>query len=125
MILSLSHLFYLVGAILAVTAVMTLADRNHPKRFSSALFWGLYALAFLIGDFLPPAVVGVGVVVLALIAGLGGVGAGRHHIPSAAEAVASAKRLGNKLFVPALAIPLLTVAITLSGVCFSPSNSHS
>ncbi|MDZ5449661.1 DUF979 domain-containing protein [Labrys sp. ZIDIC5] len=115
MILSLSHLFYLVGAILAVTAVMTLADRNHPKRFSSALFWGLYALAFLIGDFLPPAVVGVGVVVLALIAGLGGVGAGRHDIPSVATAVASAKRLGNKLFVPALAIPLLTVVITLSG----------
>lgn len=114
MILSIQHLYYLVGAILVITAGMTLADASHPKRYSSALFWGLYALVFLIGEQLPPVWVGTGVVVMALIAGFGGVGAGRHRARSAAQYLASAKRLGNQLFMPALAIPLVTVIGTLS-----------
>jgi uncharacterized membrane protein len=78
------------------------------------LFWGLYALVFLVGDLLPPLWVGVGAVVMALIAGFGGVGAGKHAARSPADYVASAKRLGNKLFAPALAIPLVTMVGTLS-----------
>ena len=51
---------------------------------------------------------------MALIAGFGGVGAGKHQGPSPSQYAASAKRLGNKLFVPALAIPLVTMVGTLS-----------
>ena len=114
MILSIQHLYYLVGAILVITAGMTLADRSHPKRYSSALFWALYASVFLIGERLPPVWVGTGVVVMALIAGFGGVGAGRHRERTAEQYLDSAKRLGNQLFMPALAIPLVTVIGTLS-----------
>jgi uncharacterized membrane protein len=114
MILSIQHLYYLVGIILAITAVMTLTDRSNPKRYSSALFWGLYALVFLVGELLPPVWVGVGAVVMALIAGFGGVGAGRHAQPTESDYLASAKRLGNKLFMPALSIPLVTMIGTLS-----------
>lgn len=114
MILSIQHLYYLVGAILVITAGMTLADASHPKRYSSALFWALYATVFLIGERLPPVWVGTGVVVMALIAGFNGVGAGRHVARTAEQYLASAKRLGNKLFMPALAIPLVTVIGTLS-----------
>jgi uncharacterized membrane protein len=114
MTLTLQHLYYLVGAILAITAVATATDASNPKRYSSALFWGLYALVFLVGDQLPPVLVGVGAVAMALIAGLGGVGGGRHTPRAAADYLASAKRLGNKLFVPALAIPLITMAGTLA-----------
>lgn len=114
MTLSIAHLYDLVGAILAITAVMTLRDRQHPKRYSSAFFWGLYSLVFLIGDQVPPVWVGVGVVVMALIAAFGGVGVGRHRERTAAEYAASARRLGNKLFMPALAIPLVTMVGTLS-----------
>jgi len=113
MILSIQHLYILVGLILAITAVMTLADRQHPKRYTSALFWGLYSLVFLVGDKLPPALVGVGAIAMAVIAGLRGVGAGKHQEPTASEYAASAKRLGNKLFMPALAIPLVTVIGTV------------
>ncbi|MDN6883249.1 DUF979 domain-containing protein [Variovorax sp. CAN2819] len=113
MILSIQHLYILVGLILAITAVMTLVDRQHPKRYTSALFWGLYSLVFLVGDKLPPALVGVGAIAMAVIAGLRGVGAGKHQEPTASEYAASAKRLGNKLFMPALAIPLVTVIGTV------------
>jgi len=114
MILSIQHLYYLVGIILAITAAMTLADRGNPKRYTSALFWGLYALVFLVGEQLPPMWVGAGAVVMALIAGFGGVSAGRHPERSPAVYLESAKRLGNKLFIPALAIPLVTMIGSLS-----------
>ena len=114
MILSIQYLYYLVGAVLALTSIATLTDRSNPKRLSSGVFWGLYALVFLVGDQLPPLWVGVGAVAMALIAGFGGVAGGKHEGRSAADYVASAKRLGNKLFAPALAIPLVTMVGTLS-----------
>lgn len=114
MTITIDLLYWLVGAILAITALMTLTDATHPKRYTTAFFWALYALVFLVGHRVPPEWVGVGVIAMALLAGFGGVGAGKHRLPSAADYLASAKRLGHKLFVPALAIPLLTMAGTLS-----------
>jgi uncharacterized membrane protein len=92
---------------------MTARDRSNPKRWSSALFWLLYAVVFLIGERIPPAWVGGMAVLMALIAGVGGVGAGTHAPRAAADYIASAKRLGNKLFGPALTIPVITMAGTL------------
>ena len=114
MLIPISYLFYLVGFVLVVTAGMTLADRTNPRRFTSGAFWGLYAVVFLVGDQMPPEWVGALAIVMALIAGFGGVGAGRGAQPSVAELAASAKRLGNKLFVPALAIPVIAMIGTLS-----------
>ena len=113
MIISIDYLYWLAGLVLAITALMTFADRDHPRRLSTGLFWALYALVFLIGDKLPPAIVGIGAVVMALIAGFGGVGHGKHGTLPEAERRASAKRLGNKLFIPALLIPVVTVIGTL------------
>lgn len=109
MILSIQYLFWLAGAILALTAVMTLVDRQHPKRWTSGLFWGLFSLVFLIGDRLPPAWVGAGVLLMAVLAGCGAVGSGHHASRPERETRASAGRLGNRLFIPALAIPVVTV----------------
>ncbi|UUW69864.1 DUF979 domain-containing protein [Pseudomonas oryzihabitans] len=109
MILSIQYLFWLAGAILALTAVMTLADRHHPKRWTSGLFWGLFSLVFLTGDRLPPAWVGAGVLLMAVLAGCGAVGSGHHVTRPERETRASAGRLGNRLFIPALAIPVVTV----------------
>jgi uncharacterized membrane protein len=131
MIISIQYLYWLAGVILAITAFMTATDRSNPRRWTTGLFWGLFALAFLIGDRLPPVWVGVGVIVMALIAGCGGVGFGRHdNLPDKARRE-SAGRLKNKLFVPALAIPLVTVigAVLLKNIRFGdvflldPANS--
>jgi uncharacterized membrane protein len=131
MIISIQYLYWLAGVILAITSFMTLTDRSNPKRWTTGLFWGLFAIAFLIGERIPPAAVGVGVLVMALIAGFGGVGFGKHEeMPDKARR-ASAGRLGNKLFIPALAIPLVTVfgAMFLKNIRFGdvalldPANS--
>jgi len=131
MIISIQYLYWLAGVILAITAFMTATDRSNPKRWSTGLFWGLFAVAFLAGEQLPPVWVGVGVIVMALIAGCGGVGSGQHdNLPDKARRE-SAGRLKNRLFIPALAIPLVTVigAVLLKNIKFGdvflldPANS--
>lgn len=114
MLLSIHHLYYLVGVILALTAIMTVRDRTNPRRYTSALFWGVYALVFLVGDVVPVFWVGVGAIGMALIAGFGGVGLGQHAARTSEQYLASARKLGNTLFLPALAIPLVTVIGTLA-----------
>lgn len=92
--------------------------KANPRRFATGLFWGIYGVLFLLGDWTfslfgdkraVHIAVGIAVVVLALIAGFGGVRLGSYHQRSQEEKTASAKRLGNKLFYPALAIPVVTV----------------
>jgi uncharacterized membrane protein len=115
MIFSLAHLYVLAGIVLAIAALMTAADRQHPRRLGSALFWGFYALVFLVGDRLPPAWIGAGVIAMAVLAGLRRVAPGTHPEPTAAEYAARARRLGHRLFLPALAIPVIAIAGALLG----------
>jgi uncharacterized membrane protein len=120
------YLMWLAGVILLVVAVLSWRDSANPRRFTTGLFWALYGLIFLIGDGAYQLMgqwagdaelgrrglhigVGVAVVLMALIAGFGGVRLGRYHQRSDEQKQESAKRLHNNLFLPALAIPLVTV----------------
>lgn len=116
------YLFWLAGIILLVVAVMSWRDKANPRRLTTGLFWALYGLVFFIGDWAVTQlgarslhiVVGVMVVVMALIAGLGGVKLGSYHQRTNEQREESAKRLRNKLFLPALAIPVVTVVGVLA-----------
>jgi len=44
MTLTIDHFYILVGLLLAAVAIMNLVDRSNPRRVTTALFWGLYAL---------------------------------------------------------------------------------
>jgi uncharacterized membrane protein len=113
MTLTINYLFYLVGIVLVVVAGMILTDKSHPRRLTAGVFWLIYALIFLVGDWIPVPVVGVLVVAMALIAGFGGVTGAKPKMLSEETRRQSATRLGNKLFVPALTIPVVTVILTL------------
>ncbi|MCU6681450.1 DUF979 domain-containing protein [Leclercia sp. H6W5] len=113
-----SYLYWLAGLILLIVALMSFRDKANPRRFTTGLFWGIYGLLFLLGNWTYELVgdkrtvhiaVGVAVVGLALIAGFGGVRLGSYHQRTTEERESSAKRLGNRLFLPALAIPVVTV----------------
>ncbi|XBS70955.1 DUF979 domain-containing protein [Acerihabitans sp. KWT182] len=120
------YLYWLAGILLLMVAFMSVRDKANPRRWLTGLFWGLYGLVFLIGDWsvsllaslagpevnpqqLLNRMIGGLVVVLALIAGFGGVRLGSYQ-PDRRQREQSAQRLGNRLFVPALAIPAVTVA---------------
>ncbi|MES2161912.1 MAG: DUF979 domain-containing protein [Pseudomonadota bacterium] len=109
MILKLDYFYYVLGAMLLLVSYMSLTDKHNPKRYSSALFWALYAVVYLAGEQLPPVAAGVLMVVMALIAGFGGVALGRYGERTQEERKSSAQRLGHRLLIPALIIPATTV----------------
>jgi len=125
------YLMWLAGIILLVVAILSWRDSANLRRFTTGLFWALYGLVFLVGDWTTQLmsslmgsdaagtrmlhiIIGGIVVVMALIAGLGGVRLGRYHQRSDEEKQGSALRLRNKLFLPALAIPIVTVVGVLA-----------
>ena len=106
-----------MGALAGGVAIVNLADRGHAKRFGNAIFWALWAVTFLFGSYLPDIANGVIVVAMVAIAALRCLGGGSAGA-SEAERAASAARWGNRLFLPALLVPALTLAgtLTLKGV---------
>ena len=109
MIIKLDYFYSALGLILAMVALMALRDRANPRRYSSALFWALYAMIYLAGDWLAPVAAGAVMVAMALIAGFGGVSLGRYGMRSDTERRDSAQRLGHKLLIPALIVPVTTM----------------
>jgi uncharacterized membrane protein len=107
--ISLDFFYLLVGLLFAATAVMNLRDRSNPRRFTTAAFWALYALVYLAGERLPPLAAGLLMLAMALIAGFNLVKPGRPQAVPEAARRASAARLGQRLLLPALAIPLVTM----------------
>ncbi len=112
--ITLHWLYTLAGAMFAAFALLSAVDRSNPKRFGNAAFWGLMALSLLGGDYIGN--FGNGLLVLGL-AGLAGFGfIGRSHPPTTSEQERqrSSEMLGNKLFLPALIIPVTALVGTLA-----------
>lgn len=109
MIISLEFIYYIAGIFLTLITILTLKDKKNPKRITTALFWGFYAVTFLFGKVIPPMYMGIIVILIAITAGFGGVGLGSYTESTDSERKASAKKLGNLLFLPALLIPIVTI----------------
>lgn len=105
--IKLGFVYLLAGLVFAGFAVFSIGDRANAKRFGNAAFWGLAALSFLAGDRLGDLGNGLLVLSLAALAGLGLLGRGQPATTSPAERLALAERFGNKLFLPALMLPLV------------------
>jgi uncharacterized membrane protein len=105
--IKLGFVYVLAGLMYAAFAILSAGDRGNRRRIGSAVFWGLVALSFLAGDRLGDLGNGFLVLGLALLAGFGGLGRGKPATTSPAERVALAERFGDKLFLPALMLPLI------------------
>jgi uncharacterized membrane protein len=121
-VITLEHVYWLTGLMMAGAAITNATDRTNPRRVNNAAFWGIYAITFLLGSHLPDLANGFLVIGMVLFASIRGLGQGKSESASLEERDASARRWGNRLFIPALAIPLITVAgaigfkkITLGG----------
>jgi uncharacterized membrane protein len=99
------RVYGLTGMLLFGFAWFTATDRSNPRRFASACFWLLLGVLFALGPVLPNWVNGLLVVLMVLIDAFGGVGAGK-----AADTLRTTL-VGNRIFLPVLAIPLSTIVL--------------
>jgi len=111
------HVYIVVGLFLVVAAFANLrAGRRIP-----GLFWGVLALPFLFGDAIlaaheagtewPAQATGAAVVLLGLLAARSRLASPADDDAAVRARRAEADRIGNRLFLPALAIPLVTVLL--------------
>lgn len=102
-------IYVLLGLVSGGVAIVSGRDRTNPRRFNNAAFWGLYSITFIFGPMLPDVVNGLIVLAMAAVAGIGKLGPIPAESNTRQEREASARRWGNRLFIPALAIPIVTI----------------
>ncbi|MCT2346563.1 DUF979 domain-containing protein [Niallia taxi] len=113
-LITLDTLYYLLGIIVAFVAIRVAVDKTHPTRVGSAIFWGIFAITFLFGKQIPPLYVGYLVLIMVIVASIGKVTKSKEEEPDPVEREGHAVRLKNKIFIPAILIPLLTIVGTLT-----------
>jgi len=114
-LITLEHVYWLTGLMMAGVSIVNWRDRSNRRRFNNTAFWGIYAITFLFGSRLPDLASGFLVIAMVLVASIRGLGQGvDQSSPEARES--SAQRWGNKLFIPALAIPIVTGPVPLATV---------
>ncbi|MEO8011007.1 MAG: DUF979 domain-containing protein [Dokdonella sp.] len=117
--LRIEHLYWVVAAFLVTTALLNLRDR----RVSMAAFWVLLAVPFVFGEAIlaamragsewPAQAVGIIVIVLGVLASMNPLRSVAESPGTQVEQQRSADRLGNRLFIPALALPTITLLLYL------------
>jgi uncharacterized membrane protein len=110
-------LYWIVAAFLLAAAIYNLRER----RLSMAAFWSVLSAPFLFGDAIlrasasgstwPAQLMGIGVLALGVLAACNPLRAEPDNATDAARRSAEAQRLGQRLFLPALAIPVITALL--------------
>ena len=112
--ITLEFVYVLMGVMMAGVAIVNLRDRASKKRYNNASFWGMYAVTFIAGSRLPSFVSGLLVIGMVVIAAIGKLGGAPAERTTRADREASALKWGNRLFIPALTIPAVTLLGTLT-----------
>jgi uncharacterized membrane protein len=107
----------LMGLMMTGIAIVNLRDKSSKKNYNNAAFWGIYAVTFFAGSYLPNFVNGLLVIAMVLIVAIGKLGEAPREQTTRAEREVSAAKWGNRLFIPALTIPAVALlgTFTLKG----------
>lgn len=109
-IFNLNFVYALTGIVLVIFAAMTFADRANPHRTGSGFFWLLLGIIFAFGQVFPHWLTGLLVLAMVAIDGAGRIARGNYYEASREEQARQARRLGDKIFLPVLVIPIVTFA---------------
>ena len=102
-------LYILAGGFFAVWALLSFRDR----RWGNGAFWGLLAASFLFGSHIGDFANGVLVLAMVAIAGLGLLKRSDPPTTTPEERLNFSELFGNRLFLPALVVPVTAVVGTL------------
>ena len=112
--ITIDHVYIVVGLLFAAFSVLSLLDRTNSRRIGNALFWGLIAVSMFAGKYLGDLGNGLLVVALVAVGGFGLIGRGEADTTTTEERQASSAKHGAWLFLPALLIPAVAVGGTLA-----------
>lgn len=115
------EIFYvLVGCLMYLVAYHIIKDKSHKTRFGTTVFWLILGTVFMFGSYLPGTLVGAMLLVIGVLTATKQVNMGKVDVPEEAFTLEQAKKLGNKIFLPAIAIVICVIGVAkftdLSGV---------
>ena len=112
------EVFYILMGLMSVYAgVHNLRDRSNPSRYGTFVFWTLLGVVIAFGRWIPAAIDGLLIVIMVIPAIAQRVKPGKAAEPTDAEVEGNFRRIGQKVFIPALAIGVFAVAGALAGCC--------
>jgi len=114
MLFNLEAVYVLTGLVLWVFAFLAFRDRLNKRHLSNTVFWAILGAVFIFGKILPTWTTGLLILLMVLIDGSGGVGRGHYNESTKEEQTGHARRLGHRIFIPVLAIPLVTFAFAIA-----------
>ncbi|WP_232535008.1 DUF979 domain-containing protein [Nocardia terpenica] len=107
-------LYWFMGFFFIVIAAFAVRQEDNPRRAGAGAFWALLGLCFCYSTFVtqksaPAWPLGLAVLVVGALGGLRALGNSAISTNTSDEREATATTLGNRLFVPALLIPLVAL----------------
>lgn len=119
----LQEIFYcIIGLIFISNGIKAYKDTSTAKHTTTAVFWIIMGVIFIIGPYIPAALIGFALCAVAVITAAKGVVPTKNDRPTKEETRANADKLGYKVFIPALILALVSVLFSALGIV-SANNS--
>ena len=106
-------LYLIIGLICIYTAIANLRDKGNQKRYGTFVFWCTLGLMFVLGPWSPSLYTGILMCVMVAVPILHRVSRGTQPDPSEEEAEKNYRKIGMKVFIPALSIGVFALAAAL------------
>lgn len=106
-------LYLIIGLICIYTAIANLRDKGNQKRYGTFVFWCTLGLMFVLGSWIPSLYTGILMCVMVAVPILHRVSRGTQPDPSEEEAEKNYRKIGMKVFIPALSIGVFALAAAL------------
>ncbi len=101
--------YMVIGLITIYAGIKNLLDKENPSRVGTAIFWCAFGVVCAFGNWLPIRVTGALVIVMILPAVFRQVKPGHMDVPSAEYMEGQFKKIGFKIFIPALSMGIMAL----------------
>ena len=108
----LEFFFVLVGLQLYYTAYRVVRQKEHPAKMGTALFWIFLGTLFALGKAIPAEISGAFLLGIGILTLFKQVKIGEITVNSAEDQEKNAAKFGNKIFIPAVLLAVVAVAIS-------------
>lgn len=107
----LEGIYILAGLVLLMTAFTAFRDEGHPKRIGTTVFWTILGLIFIFGKYVPSVLIGSLLLFMGVLTATKQVTFGTLKNSTEEFREKKAKEIGNKIFIPALAIAVVAFGV--------------
>ena len=109
----LSVVWIIVGLIAIYAGIKNLLDKENPSRIGTAVFWCSFGIVCAFGDWLPAKVSGILVIIMCMPPIFKRVKVGKVNAPEKSHTEKQYKKIGMKIFLPALTVAVFSLVFAL------------